>query len=150
MFKKELMPKCPYCGWEMRYHFDYPMEYCDVQFYCKHCNAMSPSARGSKTSTESVEKTLEEAYEKAMRLYEEPNRILTIEEIKTYKGFVWCENIYGSAFAPAYVENQKLYVENSVDEIKEEAIDSYGIVWRFWLRKPSEKERESVCWKEKK
>lgn len=150
MFKEELMPRCPYCGWEMQYHFDYPMKYCDVQFYCKHCNAMSPSARGCKTSTESVEKALEEAYEKAMRLYEEPNRILTIAEIKTYKGFVWCENIYGNAFSPAYVENQKLYVDNAVDEIEEEAIDLYGIVWRCWLRKPSEKERESVCWKKKK
>lgn len=150
MFKEKPMPKCPYCGWEMKYHFDYPMEYCDVQFYCKHCNAMSPSARGSKTSTESVEKTIEEAYEKAMRLYEEPNRILTIEEIKTYKGFVWCESIYENAFWPAYVENQKLYVDNAIDEIEEEVIDSYGIVWRCWLRKPSEKERESVCWKKKK
>ena len=144
------MPKCPYCGWEMKYHFDYPMEYCDVQFYCKHCNAMSPSARGSKTRTERVDKTIEEAYEKAMRLYEEPNRILTIEEIKTYKGFVWCESIYENAFWPAYVENQKLYVDNAIDEIEEEVIDSYGIVWRCWLRKPSEKERESVCWKKKK
>ena len=150
MFKEKPMPKCPYCGWEMKYHFDYPMEYCDVQFYCKHCNAMSPSARGYKTSTESVEKTIEEAYEKAMRLYEEPNRVLTIAEIKTYKGFVWCESIYGNAFWPAYVENQKLYVDNAVDEIEEEAIDLYGVVWRCWLRKPSEKELESVCWKKKK
>ena len=89
MFKEKPMPKCPYCGLEMNYHFDYPMQYCDVQFYCKHCNAMSPSARGSEASTESVEKTTEEAYEKAMRLYEEPNRILTIAEIKTYKGYTW-------------------------------------------------------------
>lgn len=150
MFKEKPMPKCPYCGWEMTYHFDYPMQYCDVQFYCKHCNAMSPRARGYKTSTENVEKTTEEAYEKAMRLYEEPNRILTIAEIKTYKGFVWCESIYENAFWPAYVENQKLYVDNAVDEIEEEAIDLYEIVWRCWLRKPSEKERESVCWKKKK
>lgn len=85
-----------------------------------------------------------------MRLYEEPNHVLTIAEIKTYKGFVWCESIYENAFWPAYVENQKLYVDNAVDEIEKEAINLYGIVWRCWLRKPSEKERESVCWKKKK
>lgn len=81
MSEKKPMPKCPYCGWEMQHLFDYPMNYCDVRFYCKHCNAMAPSTRGCQTNVKRVEEALEEAYEKAMRRYEEPNRVLTLEEV---------------------------------------------------------------------
>lgn len=83
---------------------------------------------------EPVNKAQDEAYISAITRWEEPNHVLTIAEIKTYNGFVWCESIYGNIFTPGYVENQKLYVDSDVDKIEEEVIDSYGIVWRCWLR----------------
>ena len=143
MSEKKPMPKCPYCGWEMQHHFDYPMKYCDVQFYCKHCNAMSPSARGCQTSTESVEKALEEAYEKAMKRYEEPNRVLTLEELQTYIGYAWYEGDhkwYHSSFDyPVWIENGKYNYEGDLYDIPD-------VEGRFWLRKPTEDEREAAKW----
>lgn len=149
------MPKCPYCGWEMKYHFDYPMEYCDVQFYCKHCNAMSPSARGSKTSTESVEKTIEEAYEKAMRLYEEPNRVLTLEEVKdayfNMKEPICCEIMWLNKKKIAWIADAAVPwgVVAHIMERQEPKWKEYGKTWRCWLRKPTAREMAEMPWEEK-
>lgn len=147
MSEKKLMPKCPYCGWEMQHQFDYPMSYCDVRFYCKHCNAMSPSARGCQTSTESVEKALEEAYKAAMKRYEEPNRVLTLEELKHYNGFIWCESRDGEVFEPGWVEDMYAYGrECETINLCNENIDwSKG---RCWLRKPTEQEMENTPWED--
>ncbi len=167
MSEKKPMPKCPYCGWEMQYHFDYPMKYCDVQFYCKHCNAMSPSARGCKTSTESVEKTLEEAYEKAMRLYEEPNRVLTLDEVLEiarqnedgYNHVCWLEEkIVYLISLPGILEGRAsrdgVYVNFDFNEIliKKPVFvkaEEYGKTWRCWMRNPTEQQMRDTPWEEK-
>lgn len=168
MRKKELMPKCPYCGWEMQHHFDYPMNYCDVRFYCKHCNAMSPSARGCQTSTESVEKALEEAYEKAMRRYEEPNRVLTLDEVfeivrqnkDGYNHVCWLEKvnvrcISTPGFLGGYGIHSEIYVNFDFYEVVTEYPDcvpaeEYGKTWRCWMRNPTEKELKETPWEDKK
>ena len=157
MSEKKPMPKCPYCGWEMQHLFDYPMNYCDVRFYCKHCNAMSPSARGCQTSAKSVEEALEEAYEKAMKRYEEPNRVLTLEEVMADAdaenwALEWIEkknHIYQCC--PLDVTAESI-IFVAVDMGIKDGIymkkSEYGVTWRCWRRKPTKNERENTPWED--
>ena len=137
MNKFKGMPRCPYCGTEMKRQWD------DAGYWyvCSNteCKCFSPRRR-----------TKEEAYKAAVKRWKEPNRVLTIEELKAYNGFMWCESTYENTLLPGYIENRKLHMDGDIDEIDEEEFDLYGIVWRCWLRKPSEEERESVCWEKKK
>jgi hypothetical protein len=156
MSEKKPMPKCPYCGWEMQHQFDYPMSYCDVRFYCKHCNAMSPSARGCQTSTESVEKALEEAYEKAMRLYEEPNRVLTLDEVKdayfNMKKPICCELMWLNKKKIAWIADAAVPWGNvaHIMERQEPKWKDYGKTWRCWLCNPTDEERAATPWEGEK
>lgn len=149
MSDKEQIIHCPYCGTEMQLYYEQScFSDCSyVAYRCPKCLIHSPMKEINYLEPGS--KAHDEAYISAITRWKEPNHVLTIAEIKTYNGFVWCESIYGNTFTPGYVENQKLYVDSDVDKIEEEAIDSYGILWRCWLRKPSEKERESVCWEKR-
>lgn len=161
MSEKKPMPQCPYCGWEMRYHFDYPMNYCDVQFYCQHCNAMSPSARGCQTNAESVETALEEAYEKAMRRYEAPNRVLTLEEACEAE-VCWTETPQTSLAEACrivmreYTSFPEGKPAKSFDFYETgETVpwcyhpEEYGVLVRCWLRKPTTKEMANTPWEAK-
>ena len=152
------IPKCPYCGWEMQHLFDYPMNYCDVRFYCKHCNAMAPSARGCQTNVKSVEEALEEAYEKAMRRYEEPNRVLTLEEITadvnadSWK-FEWVERkgekdiIHQTC--PFSVNTERTIFASPGDKrIYRGDNSNYGVTWRCWLREPTPEEMANTPWED--
>lgn len=166
MSEKKPMPKCPYCGWEMKHLFDYPMNYCDVRFYCKHCNAMSPSARGCQTSAKSVEEALEEAYEKAMKRYEEPNRVLTLKEVMADAdadaedwSFEWiekknhiyqCYHIYQCCLLDVTAESiifvaVGIGIKDGIYMKKSE----YGETWRCWLRKPTLEEMANTPWEAK-
>lgn len=154
MSEKKPMPKCPYCGWEMQHNFDYPMNYCDVRFYCKHCNAMSPSARGCQTNVKSVEEALEEAYEKAMRRYKEPNRVLTLAELEISAGVtVWLEENDGDYEPCARArkvtrwehESHRMYFDGGRAWY---ADYTYGETWRCWVRKPTPEEMQETPWEE--
>lgn len=149
------IPKCPYCGWEMKHLFDYPMNYCDVRFYCKHCNAMSPSARGCQTNVKSVEEALEEAYEKAMRRYEEPNRVLSLAELAVSAGtLVWIEDNNGDD-EPCVCARTVTYWEPKSNRIYFDggrawyADCTYSETWRCWLREPTPEEMANTPWEEK-
>lgn len=63
-------PRCPYCGGEMKKRVlsDYGM----LCFWrCPKCRATSPSAN-----------TAEDAYTAAMQRWQEPNRVLTLDEVR--------------------------------------------------------------------
>lgn len=165
MSEKKQMPKCPYCGWKMQPHFDYPrMKYSDVQFYCNSCGAMSPLARGYQCSAESSENALKEAYEKAMRRYEEPNRVLTLEEVLEiarqnedgYNHVCWLEEeIICLISIPGILEGRGsrdgVYVNFDFNEIliKKPTFvkaEEYGKTWRCWMRNPTEQEMRDTPW----
>ena len=162
MSKKEPMPKCPYCGGEMQPHFDYPrMKYCDVQFYCNRCGAMSPLARGYQCSEESSENALNEAYAKAMRRYEEPNRVLTLKEACEAE-VCWTETPRTSLAEACRIVMREY---TSFPEGKPaKAFDfyetgetvpwcyhseEYGVLVRCWLRKPTPEEMANTPWEER-
>lgn len=80
----------------------------------------------------------------------EPNRVLTLEELKNHAGFLWNENRYGSFDSegePAYVENDFLYAGNGNVDLKLNIAKTYGKHWRCWLKKPTKEEMERTPWK---
>ena len=130
-------PRCPYCGSKMRYKQGLVCR--TLHWYeCtnEECESESPARN-----------TAEEAYEKAMRRYEEPNRVLTLDELKYYNGFIWCESRDGEVFEPGWVEDMYAYVrECETINLCNENIDwSKG---RCWLRKPTEQEMENTPWED--
>lgn len=134
-------PRCPYCGGEMKKRVlsDYGM----LCFWrCPKCRATSHSAN-----------TAEEAYAAAMQRWQEPNRVLTLEEAKERRA-VWIETI-SHGIAPAILFNYKYgpkhrsIIVADFDEVDDNIwFDNaeYGKHWRCWLRKPTQEEREAAPW----
>lgn len=126
-------PKCPGCGADMELmHL-----LCNATFYyvCPKCGWGSP-----------VGVDPESAFRMAMRRAEPKNRVLTLEELKVYTGFLWNENRFESEGEPAYAENDFLYVGNGNVDLKLNISKIYGRRWRCWLRKPTEAERRGTPW----
>lgn len=128
-------PRCPYCGSKMRYKQGLLCR--TLHWYeCtnEECESESPARN-----------TAEEAYEKAMRRYEEPNRVLTLDELKTYIGYAWYEGDhkwYHSSFDyPVWIEDGKYNYEGDLYDIPD-------VEGRFWLRKPTPEEMANTPWEE--
>lgn len=139
------IPRCPYCGGEMKKRV--LRDYGILCFWsCTKCRATSPSAY-----------TTEDAYAAAMQRCVEPNRVLTLEEVKEQRA-VWLEdkasepeptifhlNAYPhhSAFTGSVIEagltNDDVYCDNK----------DYGKYWRCWFRKPTKEEMATMPWREK-
>lgn len=126
-------PKCPGCGADM----ELMLLCCNSAFYyaCAKCGWDSPTGIDS-----------ESAFRMAMRRAEPKNRVLTLEELKVYTGFLWNENRFESEGEPAYAENDFLYVGNGNVDLKLNISKIYGRRWRCWLRKPTETERWETPW----
>ena len=91
--------------------------------------------------------TAEEAYKAAMKRRQEPNRVLTPTELKSYTGFIWCESRDGEVFEPGWVEDMYVYVR----ECEPIILCNENIDWskgRCWLRKPTEQEMENTPWED--
>lgn len=135
---------CPYCGAKMLLKNEiFNLQATDGNrarywYRCRNegCECDSPTRE-----------TAEEAYKAAMKRYEEPNRVLTLDELKHYNGFIWCESRDGEVFEPGWVEDMYAYGrECETINLCNENIDwSKG---RCWLRKPTEKEMENTPWEE--
>lgn len=128
-------PKCPGCGADMEL-----MHLCKATFCyaCTKCGWDSPIGIDS-----------ESAFRMAMRRAEPKNRVLTLEELKVYTGFLWIENRY-SPFdyegEPAFAEKVFIYAVNGNVDLRYDISDTYGKNWRCWLRKPTEAERRGTPW----
>lgn len=135
---------CPYCGAKMLLKNEiFNLQATDGNrarywYRCRNegCECDSPTR-----------KTAEEAYKAAMRRWQEPNRVLTLDELKHYNGFIWCESRDGEVFEPGWVEDMYVYVmECETINLCSENIDwSEG---RCWLRKPTEQEMENTPWED--
>ncbi len=138
-------PKCPGCGADMELM---QMLLCNSAFYyaCAKCGWDSPISIDS-----------ESAFRMAMRRAEPKNRVLTLEELKTY-----CEG--GADATPLWYEGKDHSSVNRwmVIDLPKLAFGStvtvkclvnsqffeptYGEDWRCWLRKPTAEEMEETPW----
>ena len=124
-------PKCPGCGREMVPREDFHKFF----FVCLNGGWKSPYGQNEK-----------EGLDLALKRTEPKNRVLTLEELKVYTGFLWNENRFESEGEPAYAENDFLYVGNGNVDLKLNISKIYGRRWRCWLRKPTETERWETPW----
>ena len=84
-----------------------------------------------------------------LRMHEDAmtNRVLTLEELKVYTGFLWkVYNGFDCEGAPAFVEKGFMYAGNGNVDLRQDISDTYGKNWRCWLRKPTEAERRETPW----
>lgn len=136
-------PRCPYCGEEMDHTYGCTIE--KHYYICSKCRAISPAKSGEH-----------EAYEAAMRRWQEPNRVLTLEEIISK-----VSDAVGGV--PVWVEQQELgwaWAGWQVLRGTERCVLMFGPTvgiadtqninrtWRCWLRKPTRAETEAVPWEE--
>lgn len=154
--EKKQAPRCPYCGTEMQ---------CDSEEYitgggyavygCPKCRAMSPI----KEDGASFDKAISDAYVAATKHWQEPNRLLTLEEICTAE-VCWTETPRASLEACRIVMREytsfpegkpvKSFDFYSTGETVPWCYrpEEYGVSVRCWLRKPTPEEMANTPWEE--
>ena len=143
-------PKCPYCGDRMALHVlphTTEQEFFSAWYQCVTCESASPRIEFiGNTSQTKIEERLQAV---SSRRAEPKNRVLTLEELKVYTGFLWSENRY-SPFddegEPAFVEEGFMYAGDGNVDLRRDISDTYGKNWRCWLRKPTKEEMEGTPW----
>ena len=158
MSEKELMPRCPYCGATMHenlYAYKNGGGWCN--FECPNCGAMSPK----KENSESCNKAELAAYFVAKKRYEEPNRVLTWEEVRAACAvpewvLLWREwnvkdaALYVEQICPAYeLHNEDVVFVSPGDETEGRYNKAeYGKRLRCWICKPTMNEMENTPWED--
>lgn len=141
-------PKCPYCGDRMALHV-FPhtteQEFFSAWYQCVTCESTSPRIEFiGNTSQTKIEERLQAV---SSRRADPKNRVLTLEELKVYTGFLWkVYNGFDCEGAPAFVEKGFMYAGNGNVDFRQDISDAYGKNWRCWLRKPTEAERRETPW----
>lgn len=152
--KKKHAPRCPYCGAEMR--DENSVGFIDNPRYWYRCTNKACGITSPDKSTRW------NAYRTAMTRYEEPNRVLTLDEV-----FVIACNDYNTEQETAmYLEcredNEGYAIVTDVETDGSKILlefsgigggcklneKDYGRLWRCWRRKPTEKERENTPWED--
>lgn len=134
-------PTCPYCGKDMEWARSFhsmllPGQHVQFWWECE-CGAKSPARERE-----------DEALIAATTRHTEPNRLLTLDEVRRQTGSpVWCEDRNGSgAWALVIACVDKCIDANYGDW----EFYCYGWTndrgWRCWLRQPTYKERASTPW----
>ena len=124
-------------------------EFFSAWYQCVTCESTSPRIEFiGNTSQTKIEERLQAV---SSRRAEPKNRVLTLEELKVYTGFLWSENRYGSfdyEGEPAFVEEGFMYAGDGNVDLRQDIYDTYtyGKIWRCWLRKPTEAERRETPW----
>lgn len=162
MSEKKPMPKCPYCGAKMALQNN--MSWLSPEDVKESTRYWYCCGRASCWSISPSRHTAVEAYRAAMTRYEEPNRVLTLDEV-----FVIACNDYNTEQETAmYLEcredNEGYAIVTDVETdgskillefsgvgggVKQNEKD-YGSLWRCWRRKPTKNERENTPWEESK
>lgn len=143
--KEKPAPRCPYCGHKMGRYYAYD----DFFFRCPKCRVASPDR-----DTEA------EAYEAAMQRWQEPNRVLAMEDLAlllqdALAGVpVWLQHKDDTEdylrwrrsgwhiLTDVHTERKEILFDNDI--LFEDT--NMGIMWRVWLRQPTQKEMEAVPW----
>lgn len=142
-------PKCPGCGADMELmHL-----LCNATFYyvCPKCGWGSP-----------VGVDPESAFRMAMRRAEPKNRVLTLDEIRGMQDnnqcnwvLIWVESqseintkeyCLVQGCIQYIVDNEFSFVYPAWEGNDLFRAEVYKKTWRCWLRRPTEKERETVLW----
>lgn len=135
-------PRCPYCGtpmvWEEKIEGT-------CWYECYKCGATAPT-----------EETVQAAYEAAMQRWQEPNDYLVRAEVLDR-----CKQ--GAEARPLWVEFRRndqrsrwmvvdtpptVFGTDTVKNYFADMCEQYGILWRCWLRKPTQEEMEAAPWGE--
>lgn len=154
-------PRCPYCGSEMNENlFAYGNGGGWCNFECPNCGATSPK----KENSESCNKAEFAAYFVAKKRWQEPNRVLTLEEVLEivrqnadgYNHICWLEKvdvrcISTPGFLGGYGIHSEIYVNFDFYEVVTEYPDcvpreGYGKTWRCWMRNPTAQEMAETPW----
>ena len=130
-------PKCPGCGADM----ELMLLCCNSTFYyaCAKCGWNSPTGIDP-----------EAAFRMAMRRVEPKNRVLTLEEATGSDEPVWLEAMSRVFIADVCVAPDARMVQiQTIGKASCEYLPlcDYGVLWRCWLRKPTEAERRETPWK---
>lgn len=143
-------PKCLYCGDRMALHVlphTTEQEFFSAWYQCVTCESTSPRIEfpGDTANDEIIERLQAVSSRRA----EPNNRVLTLEELKVYTGFLWSENRY-SPFdcegEPAFAEKGFIYAGNGNVDLRWDISNTYGKNWRCWLKKPTAAERRETPW----
>lgn len=131
-------PRCPYCGAEMNLEDNEDVLFGlfadEEKMYWYQCNTPLCGIHSPTNHTKVG------AYRAAMSRWQEPNRVLTLDELQTYIGYAWYEGDhkwYHSSFDyPVWIENGKYNYEGDLYDIPD-------VEGRFWLRKPTKAELDA-------
>lgn len=142
-------PKCPGCGADM----ELMLLCCNSTFYyaCAKCGWDSPTGIDP-----------ESAFRMAMRRAEPKNHVLTLDEIREMQDnnqcnwvLIWVESqseintkeyCLVQGCIQYIVDNEFSFVYPAWEGNDLFRAEVYKKTWRCWLRRPTEKERETVLW----
>ena len=145
-------PKCPYCGDRMKIHVlphttEQEQKFFSAWYQCVSCKSTSPRFKFpiSCATSEIKKATLEVALYRA----EPKNRVLTLEEATGSDEPVWLEAMSRVFIADVCVSPDARMAQ--IQTIGEAScaylpLCDYGVLWRCWLRKPTEAERRETPW----
>lgn len=128
-------PKCPGCGADMELMYLCNSAFCYV---CAKCGWDSPTGIDP-----------ESAFRMAMRRAEPKNRVLTLEEATGSGEPVWLEAMSRVFIADVCVApDARMAQIQTIGKASCEYLPlcDYGVLWRCWLRKPTEAERRETPW----
>lgn len=150
---------CPYCGAKMLLKNEiFNLQATDGNrarywYRCRNegCECDSPTR-----------KTAEEAYKAAMKRRQEPNRVLTLDEVlvtayddynteqETVMYLEYREDYEGYAIVTDLeMDGSKILFEFSgIGGGDKQNEKDYGSLWRCWRRKPTKNERENTPWED--
>lgn len=128
-------PKCPGCGADMKLIRLCKDAFC---YTCTKCDWDSPT-----------EVDAEAALKMAMRRVEPKNRVLTLEEATGSDEPVWLEAMSRVFIADVCVSPDARTAQ--IQTIGKAScaylpLCDYGVLWRCWLRKPTDAERRETPW----
>ena len=143
-------PKCPYCGDRMALHVlphTTEQEFFSVWYQCVTCESTSPRLEFSGDTSQ--DKIKDRILTVSLRRAEPKNRVLTLEEATGSDEPVWLEAMSRVFIADVCVAPDARMAQ--IQTIGEAScaylpLCDYGVLWRCWLRKPTEAERRETPW----